>query len=528
MRFLIVAAAVAVLGSVSAGTVLHRPTRGLVDEATWKVESESDDHITYVRKPLEPAPTGNVDCNLTTTATPPAAVPRRRSGSSRWRPEVRSGVEESARRKSSRGRTSSQAISKPNDDGDHLWSISHRTDDQITYTRRGSSGHTQGQPGELRRLGSGRDAVLARVVVPGKEDEYTEEALIEGVQPQGSRHTGYPTNELVHPYVKKPAVSATSSSRSSNRTKSLRTTSRGGKRQLKSQTTSSTPPNIEPSHEDHPPRVGEVVNGWVVISKSKDHISWERWGSTSSSSRQASSSASNAAAVANLQARNSQNENRLRSLKSLRSGSSAGRQVKTQRNKLIPSAEGELIEGFPRIFNTYSRAFYVNERNVDEAGSIRTSLSDTSNWNVGDELAGWKVISKDHRGIVWQRMPLPQTSQNGNVLNEEDLLDELNKKKGGQNEEESSESDSSSESKSNEDDNIYRGPPGTWYLSNETKNSITWSRDNTPADLVFEMNAFPRIGDTQSGWKVRSKSRDHITWVRLNNDGSEADSNEQQ
>lgn len=57
-------------------------------------------------------------------------------------------------------------------------------------------------------------------------------------------------------------------------------------------------------------------------------------------------------------------------------------------------------------------------------------------------------------------MPLPQTSQNGNVLNEEDLLDELNKKKGGQNEEESSESDSSSESKSNEDDNIYRGPPG--------------------------------------------------------------------
>lgn len=148
-------------------------------------------------------------------------------------------------------------------------------------------------------------------------------------------------------------------------------------------------------------------------------------------------------------------------------------------------------------------------------------------------MAGWVVISKDHRGIVWQRKPTPPTAspttgggQGRYVMNEEDLLEELNNKQRGDEDEESSESDSSSESESNEGDNIYRGPPGTWYMAKETKNSVTWKRDNTPEDVVFEMNAYPRIGDVQSGWKVKSKSRGHISWARINSDGTEIESNE--
>lgn len=44
MRFLIVAAAVAVLGSVSAGTVLHRPVSGILMR-TFDVYNT---HMTYV------------------------------------------------------------------------------------------------------------------------------------------------------------------------------------------------------------------------------------------------------------------------------------------------------------------------------------------------------------------------------------------------------------------------------------------------------------------------------------------------
>lgn len=175
--------------------------------------------------------------------------------------------------------------------------------------------------------------VLARVVVPGKEQEYTEEALVEGAQPGLRRGSGgYPTNELVHPYVKKTKVPTSTSSRS-NRTKSLKS----GRRQSKSQSTSGVS-----THEDHPPRIGEVVNGWVVVNKTKDSISWDRWGTTSSSS--SSSSSSNAAVIANLQVRNTQNENRLRSLKSSRSG--VGSERKNTRGKqLIPNQEGKLVEG---------------------------------------------------------------------------------------------------------------------------------------------------------------------------------------
>lgn len=52
-------------------------------------------------------------------------------------------------------------------EGDHNWVVSHRTDDHITYTRRDSSssshGQGQGQPGELRRLGTGSDSVSDRM-----------------------------------------------------------------------------------------------------------------------------------------------------------------------------------------------------------------------------------------------------------------------------------------------------------------------------------------------------------------------------
>lgn len=130
-----------------------------MDDATWKVGSESADHITYIRRPAETTTEKDVDCNKTTTT--PAPTTRR---SSRSRLDVRSGVESG--RRMTYNRVTAPPTPKMNYDGydgDHLWQVSHRTDDHITYTRRGSS-QGQGQTGELRRLGSGRDSVSIRLL----------------------------------------------------------------------------------------------------------------------------------------------------------------------------------------------------------------------------------------------------------------------------------------------------------------------------------------------------------------------------
>jgi len=265
-----------------------------------------------------------------------------------------------------------------------------------------------------------------------QNEELTEEGLLAGRGQQqnlrsgasGGSRGGYPTSELVHPYVKKTnktlkalrSGSNGGSSSGGSRREGLKSLNqsgaRGGRRGLSggspaalTETASTTAATKE---DDHPPRVGDEVNGWRVVAKTKESISWERIGSTSSST-------SGGAGAAGLE---------LKSLDSLSGSSSSTRsrgvnvRSRADRNRaeedesaawratnaqrqLIPSAEGEVVEGFPRVFNTYSRSLFGNESDIENAGTIRTSLTNTTNWNVGDELAGWRVIGKDYRGIIW-------------------------------------------------------------------------------------------------------------------------------
>jgi len=98
------------------------------------------------------------------------------------------------------------------------------------------------------------------------------------------------------------------------------------------------------------------------------------------------------------------------------------------------------------------------------------------------------------------------------ILNEEDLLGEFNKAlksgQGGDLEDSAEDGDGLS----------YKVPPGTWYLAKETKNKVTWKRDGVPDTVVFDKEAYPRVGDVDSvgQWKVESKSKEQITWVRIN------------
>jgi len=209
------------------------------------------------------------------------------------------------------------------------------------------------------------------------------------------------------------------------------------------------------------------------VSKSKDHISWRRWGTPATESNN------------NVESNRPNNSLKPKSLT-----------LNTER-KPIPNYEGRLVDGFPKVFNTYSPSFFSDGKIYESGvGSIRTTLSNSANWNVGDELSGWRVVSKDARGLVWKKI-----EDNAN------------------NQEAASVSDSSSDSESNElveeelEDDSH--PPGVWYLSEETRDKITWKRDNVPADVVFDHLAYPRVGDTQAEWRVVSKSREHITWERI-------------
>jgi len=461
-------------------------------------------------------------------------------------------------------------------EGDHLWKVTHRTDDHITYTKRNASGSSwsqqgggqssslslsQGQgeqighQGQLTRFGIGSDSVLARVVKTDDE-ELTEESLLES---QGPRRIGsHSTSELVHPYVKRVNVTegvASSGLRRGSgaaRRKQVKSISgsRGTRTGLGSSSSTGTGGSIlalaptTPSPDDTPPRVGEEINGWKVISKSGDHISWQRVGSiqTSSSSSSASVSIGSAGGQLSLRSldssssvgvseRQGQRLGAVQGGSSRRSGAGGRSQIRGGAQlQLIPSAEGELVEGFPRLFNTYSKSFFSNNPNIENAGSIRTTLSNTENWKVGDELAGWKVISIDDQGLVWEKVSDVNraswsssssrlTSTTSHILNEEDLLNGL----GGQRGLRSGVEGANKLNRQGEEDdeslsaNKNKGPLGTWYLDKETKNSVTWRRDGVPPELVFDMGQYPRVGDTDSlgQWKVESKSKEHITWTRL-------------
>jgi hypothetical protein len=417
----------------------------------------------------------------------------------------------------------------------------------------------------------------------GDNDELTEEGLLAG-QGQNLRqrqHSGYPTSELVHPYVKKTnrtLKSLRSGSGTRKQVKSLnRKHSQNGSGDRNGQAgegpsalaagaaTGGTTTSTAAVEDDTPPRVGDEVNGWRVIAKNNDQISWERIGSTSSSSS-SSSSSSNSATGQGLALRSLDSHSGSASGLATRSGlqgtnrqrSGAGWRTSITRTssitstsdssaqrQLIPSAEGEVVEGFPRVFNTYSRALFGNESDIDSQATIRTSLTNTTNWNLGDELAGWRVIGKDYRGIIWEKITNKTitfeqgTGENGadgnqwgagqdgegegslefgegEIINEEDLLGGLNSRDlksgpGGDLDD--------LDNASGEDGNGlgYKVPAGTWYLAKETKNSVTWRRDGVPETLVFNMDDYPRVGDTDSlgQWKVDSKAKDFITWVRI-------------
>jgi len=618
----------------------------------WLVKREDNDHITYKRRPSGseteqlPVTTTEKPC---TTPIPTTEAPT--TTTTTQRPRVTSSI---IHRRGLQPKSLPTQQTEVAPGGNYWWMVSHRTDNRITYTRRSNSTTEttteKANAGQLRRLGHGQDSVVARVVNVGGDDLLTEENVLsrgrlaqpytgrkstksrisqpaatttqatqtneekEGYPRIGEEHNGWlvvgkTKDQISWERVKTEGELELAADHSSN----LQSGSAQGEQTGLEESQQYISHNINDDddvdgEEDSPPRVGDVENGWRVIKKRKNHITWEKVeaggaslisrtltsgqnqlkSGTEQSQTQTSSqfhvhevesyprvndivegwrvvSKSNEhiswAKVGTENETNSQLNQKRPSNLQLRSGDRVHYRTPEGAERVFPRTRGGAASGeFPNEFETYSRSTNPNfPSETVVGGTVRTSNS--TSWNIGDELHGWKVIGKDYRGIIWEKIknetettPAPTQRPRLQVKSGDNLRRRGNNSRAtGLNQVQngdfvrylhpdgqerlypkSRDSDVNNLQINNnlEGSNIQTTQNSTtstdpkrigWYLAKERRNLITWQKDDVEQNAVYNHNDFPQIGHEQSGWKVSNKTRHHISWRRVGTDDLESD-----